>query len=1338
MAGAKRKNKTKGVQPEPGPAGSALSVCLIVRDGAATLARALESVRPIAEEIVVADTGSADAGPDICRAAGARVFQIPWRDDFAAARNAALERASGDWVLVLDADETIARPDLEALRRALGRKDVDGYRLLSRNYTDQVHGGGFTPCAGEYPEFEADPSGRPVPGWYPTYKVRLFRRKPGIRFRGRVHEMVDEAILESGGKIADLAVPVHHYGVLDPEVRRAKGLRYLQLGEAKVAEAPDDPRAWFELGVQAFETGDLDRSRRAFERTLALVEQGRAEAVRRFQALDYRPDLAHVMLGVVAERRGDPAAAAERYRAALEMNPRAHEAHMNLGVLLEGRGDLQAAREHFRRAAALQPRNPRARQCLDRVRSKTGGRAQRGARPSDPSGDRLPRISLCMIVRDEAEALPRCLESVRGVVSEAIVVDTGSSDGTQEAARRLGARVIEIPWPEDFSAARNHGLRAAAGEWILVLDADEEIAPEDRRALLALAGGEADAYRFVTRNYVFSSSFSHFRAAHPGDPMARGAAGWFPSRKVRLFRRHPEVRFEGAVHEVVDRRLERLGWETAEADVPVHHYGLLRADDERRRKKRERYRLLAEKKAGGGEDPQALYEIGIHAGESGDHEGAVGALQRALDLAPDFPARYPSLTNPHALLGANLLRLGRAEEALRALERGRGLAPGNADVLHFLGLARHERGETGGAIEALREAVARSPHLAAAHRNLGVVLRDAGRPEEAKAHFERALALDPGQWERRRSPGRPAPGAALSLCMIVRDEAENVGQCLDCVRDIVEEMVIVDTGSTDGTPEVAGRRGARVFSFPWCDDFSAARNESLRRAAGDYVLWLDADDRLDEENRAALKALKGSLPPGRDAAFTFTLSNRRGGREMDRCRQMRLFPRLEGVAFEGRVHEQVTYSLRRLGVRTVEAGVRVDHLGYPDPEGLRRKAERNVRLMRMEARERPENWANRFHLACALALLGDLEGAYRENRWVVQESRCPAESPEWHYNALLHLARLCQARGDLGEALAALDRAAALRPEDGFLWFSRGEFLLAAGRPADALRALAKAEGRPIEPGAFPLPVPRVRLLIKTYRARAAERMSRTAEAEAICREALAEFPGEREAAVALAGLLLRTGRLGEARAFYERALGLEEGDAAAWCNLGLCLARQGEAERAEASFHKALELDAGLAAAWLNLGHFYRERGLAEPAALALGRAAELDPRSVSARLGLAVLFVQAGDALKAAGWGVSALEALGVGGPRALEDWGDLVAVFELLAARLEEAGRCAEASLAEAAGARLNTFRPEEGETSDGMSGTPGGAFHAVAEAAVSVAPEENGGAPGGNTPIESDST
>src|ERR1700731_2285460 len=102
-------------------------------------------------------------------------------------------------------------------------------------------------------------------------------------------------------------------------------------------------------------------------------------------------------------------------------------------------------------------------------------------------------------------------------------------------------------------------------------------------------------------------------------------------------------------------------------------------------------------------------------------------------------------------------------------------------------------------------------------------------------------------------------GLPTSLCLIARNEQAPPPAGLRSVPSLFPDIVLVDTGSTDRTKEIATRFGARVFDFPWCDSFAAARNEGLRHATGDWIFWLDADDRLDEANRAKLRALFESL-----------------------------------------------------------------------------------------------------------------------------------------------------------------------------------------------------------------------------------------------------------------------------------------------------------------------------------------------------------------------------------------------------------------------------------------------------------------------------------------------
>ena len=102
---------------------------------------------------------------------------------------------------------------------------------------------------------------------------------------------------------------------------------------------------------------------------------------------------------------------------------------------------------------------------------------------------------------------------------------------------------------------------------------------------------------------------------------------------------------------------------------------------------------------------------------------------------------------------------------------------------------------------------------------------------------------------------------SISLCLMVRNEEDSLPGCLQSAADLVDETIVVDTGSTDRTKEVAASFAAKVFDFPWIDDFAAARNECIRHATGEWIFWMDADERMDEVNREKLRGLFESIKP---------------------------------------------------------------------------------------------------------------------------------------------------------------------------------------------------------------------------------------------------------------------------------------------------------------------------------------------------------------------------------------------------------------------------------------------------------------------------------------------
>jgi hypothetical protein len=176
---------------------------------------------------------------------------------------------------------------------------------------------------------------------------------------------------------------------------------------------------------------------------------------------------------------------------------------------------------------------------------------------------------------------------------------------------------------------------------------------------------------------------------------------------------------------------------------------------------------------------------------------------------------------------------------------------------------------------------------------------------------------------------------AWSLCMIVKNEAHTLGRCLESVAGVFDEVIIADTGSTDGTKDVAARFGARVVDFPWVDDFAAARNHAFENATGDYLMWLDADDVLLPPDSAKLLDLKRTLDPQIDAvSMVYHTAFDDVGNVIASNRRFRIVHRSKGFVWVGAVHEDLEAS----GAFTyLDTDIVITHRKPPDESGPSRR-----------------------------------------------------------------------------------------------------------------------------------------------------------------------------------------------------------------------------------------------------------------------------------------------------------------------------------------------------------------------------------------------------------------
>jgi len=456
------------------------------------------------------------------------------------------------------------------------------------------------------------------------------------------------------------------------------------------------------------------------------------------------------------------------------------------------------------------------------------------------------RIALCMIVKDEARFLARCLESVRGAVDEIIVVDTGSRDDSVAIARRAGAVVLEHAWTHDFAAARNFALAATKADFVLQLDADEELAKGAAKALRAAIKQPVDAW--LLRLHHATRLDADRSAVVAGHPDARvGDEQNLP----RLFRR--DARYSGAIHEDIGEWLHARGGRLGHVDADIVHWGRT-AEVVAEKGKAERNQSLLRKAAA--DEPGLLYH-GYLATELLD----CGKPDEAHAIAEEAFARLERGVVPphHSALRVALVRIdgalrrGELAKVVTTVQVVEAREGSHRDLQHLLGeghlaaaipVRGHARARNlaraitafGAAIDKAgvryAQAFVSGAGHEASHTQRGVARLLAGDPAAALADFERALV--------RRPKHRPAwLGKAEALVSL--DRAKDALSLLD--------------GRLDETPDAWVVAAAALERLGAIDDMAACLRAARERVSHGYVS--PHRRRLHLDRAAALSSYQG-------------------------------------------------------------------------------------------------------------------------------------------------------------------------------------------------------------------------------------------------------------------------------------------------------------------------------------------------------------------------------------------------------------------------------------------------------------------------------------------------
>lgn len=302
----------------------------------------------------------------------------------------------------------------------------------------------------------------------------------------------------------------------------------------------------------------------------------------------------------------------------------------------------------------------------------------------------------------------------------------------------------------------------------------------------------------------------------------------------------------------------------------------------------------------------------------------------------------------------------------------------------------------------------------------------------------------------------PASPPLLTVCVIARNEERFIAQGLASVAGLADQLVVLDTGSTDRTAELARAAGAEVHHFAWCDDFAAARNAALGHARGRWVLMLDADEELPPDQHPVLRE---HLADTAAAAFRLPIVNA-GEESLGANYVPRLFRNVPGARYVGRIHEQVFPSVlaaTQAAGQTAKLGrARLLHHGYTAALTRERdKVERNLRLLRQAVSERPHDANLRLNLGLERVRSGELDGGLQDyaEAFRMLSAAPPADvSPELRETLLTQFATHLLRAGRAGEVEALLasplartgNLTASLQLTLGFARWQRREFAGAA------------------------------------------------------------------------------------------------------------------------------------------------------------------------------------------------------------------------------------------------------------------------------------------------------
>jgi tetratricopeptide (TPR) repeat protein len=349
-------------------------------------------------------------------------------------------------------------------------------------------------------------------------------------------------------------------------------------------------------------------------------------------------------------------------------------------------------------------------------------------------------ISLCVISKNQGEFLFECLNHVKDIVNEMIIIDTGSSDDSLDIINKFDCDPIQIEQGDlGMSELRNMYLEKATKDWILVLDPDERISNKDLHKIRDMIEDEEFVgYYLIQRQYKNDIGTANWKSSIDDSYVeSKIASGWYEIPMIRLFKNDKRIKYEGKIHEVIDHSIRKSG-KVRMSDIPIHHYGEINRDElgkaDRNIELLKKDLLVNER-----EKFFVYYQMGCELLGKGEKIEAINYLEKSVNINSNFA---PSLFN----LGSLYIMGNVLDKAEMLLKRSLSLETDNikkSSICDNLGILYIKLKDFNNAIKYFLKAIEMNPGSADAHYNLGLVYKQRGSLKEMREYFDKAVELNP-------------------------------------------------------------------------------------------------------------------------------------------------------------------------------------------------------------------------------------------------------------------------------------------------------------------------------------------------------------------------------------------------------------------------------------------------------------------------------------------------------------------------------------------------------------------------------------------------------------------